>query len=281
MKRKLSFASLCFLFLISASAGFSLDIPASPAGRVSDYAGMLSAQAKTGIEDTLRNLEEQTGAQIAVATFPSLDGQSLEDFSIHLAEKWKIGRKGKDDGVILLIFRDDRKIRIEVGYGLEGTLPDAACASIIRNIMAPKFRTGDIDGGISDGVTAIIKTISGELKPLELEERRNTGSRLYVNQKAIKNLIGIFVLVIGGLILIDFFRFQGYRAGNRSYKHRYSFWEWMTLFSITFALFQIFLMMAASRGRTFGGGGGFGSSGGGGFSGGGGGFGGGGSSGGW
>jgi uncharacterized protein len=104
----------------------------------------------------------ETGTrQMAVALFPSLDGESLEDFSIRLAEQWKIGGKKQSDGVLLLAFLDEHKIRIEVGYGLEGQLTDAVSARIIRDVIAPHFRSGDFAGGLSAGAAAIDTTITG------------------------------------------------------------------------------------------------------------------------
>src|SRR4029434_7530579 len=97
-----------------------------------------------------------------VAIFPSLEGESLEDFSIRLATAWKVGRKGKDNGVLLLIFKDDRAIRIEAGYGLEGALPDAVSKSIIETKIIPEFRRGDFHAGIFSGVDAIMAATKGE-----------------------------------------------------------------------------------------------------------------------
>jgi uncharacterized protein len=101
---------------------------------------------------------------VAVAIFPSLEGESLEDFSIRLAQQWRLGQKGLDNGVILLAFLDDRKLRIEVGYGLEGRLTDAQASSIIRNEIAPRFREQRYAAGIEAGLDAIFKAIAGEYR---------------------------------------------------------------------------------------------------------------------
>ena len=98
-------------------------------------------------------------------TIPSLEGDSLEDFSIRVAEAWKIGKKGFDNGAILLIARDDRKLRIEVGYGLEGVMPDAIASRIIREVITPRFRSGDFTGGIEAGIDAMLKVTKGEILP--------------------------------------------------------------------------------------------------------------------
>lgn len=125
---------------------------------------MLSPSKRAELEETLRRFEEETTNQIVVVTFPSLEGEVLEDFSIRLAEQWKIGQKGKDNGVILLIFKEDRKVRIEVGYGLEGALPDATAKLIIENEIVPRFREGKFDEGVEKAVQAIIGATKGEYR---------------------------------------------------------------------------------------------------------------------
>ncbi len=114
--------------------------------------------------------ERSTGAQVVLAIFPSLEGQSLEDFSIRLAEKWRVGQKGLDDGAIVLVFVQDRKLRIEVGYGLEGAIPDIEAARIIREVIAPRFREGRFAAGLEAGVRALYARVEG--KPPA--ERRGT-----------------------------------------------------------------------------------------------------------
>ncbi len=157
-------APFVFGLLLSTSA-FALSIPEKPQGYVSDYAKLLSDASRQKIENTLGAFEKETSNQVVVAVFESLEGGSLEDFSIRLAEKWKIGQKGKDNGIILIIFKQDRAVRIEVGYGLEGALPDAVASAIIRNEIVPAFRAGDFDKGIESAVGAIIQATKGEYKP--------------------------------------------------------------------------------------------------------------------
>jgi len=123
---------------------------------------MMGEHAVAQLEKRLDQFETQTRHQIAVLTIPSLNGDSLEDFSIRVAEAWKIGHQGGDDGVILIIARDDRKIRIEVGYGLEGVLPDAVANRIIQDMIVPRFRDQDFAGGIESGTFAIIQAVGGE-----------------------------------------------------------------------------------------------------------------------
>jgi uncharacterized protein len=141
----------------------ALEAPALK-GRVNDYGGLLSPGAARRIETLLKDLEEKDSTQIAVLTVPSLDGDSLEDFSMRVAERWKVGRKGLDNGAILVIARDDRKVRIEVGYGLEGRLTDLIAGRIIRERIVPEFRSSRFDQGVLAGVEALADVVRGEFK---------------------------------------------------------------------------------------------------------------------
>lgn len=155
---------LFFIALIYSVSAYALEIPEKPTAYVNDYASLLNSNTKAQLEKTLYDFEQKTSNQIVVAIFGSLDGQSLEDFSIRLAEKWKIGGKEKDNGVILLIFRDDRQVRIEVGYGLEGVLPDALASQIIRKEFVPFFKAGRYDEGVLNTVSAIMQATKSEYK---------------------------------------------------------------------------------------------------------------------
>ena len=162
-----------FFFLVLAIYSFALALEVPPLrGRVNDYAQLLPQDRARALEAQLEKFEQETGHQIAVLTIPSLKGDSLEDFSIRVAESWKIGKKGFDNGAILLVARDDRKLRIEVGYGLEGVMPDAIASRIIREVITPRFRSGDYAGGIEAGVESILKITRGEKLP---ERSRPTG----------------------------------------------------------------------------------------------------------
>jgi uncharacterized protein len=163
MKPRLGwFTSISIVVLIlRACVARALEVPPLRA-RVNDRAGMMREHAVAQLEEWLGQFETQTVHQIAVLTIPSLNGDSLEDFSIRVAETWKIGHKGADDGVILIIARDDRKIRIEVGYGLEGALPDAIANRIIQEVIVPQFRDQDFSGGIESGTLAIIQAVGGD-----------------------------------------------------------------------------------------------------------------------
>jgi uncharacterized protein len=167
--------------LVLALPAKALEVPSAPKGRVSDYASLLSPDAIARIDSKIAAHEAQSSDQIAVAIFPSLEGESLEDFSIQLARQWKIGSKEHDNGAILLLFVQDRQMRLEVGYGLEGRLTDAMSSRILRNILAPRFREGDFDGGVERAVDAIIEVIRGEYQapPEETKQKSPAGTILF------------------------------------------------------------------------------------------------------
>lgn len=137
------------LFLLSCAVLLSaLSVP-SMNGPVNDKAGILRSSEETELAAFLNSVNNQTSVQIAVLTIPSLEGESLEDYSIRVVDSWKLGQKDTDNGVLLLVALEDRKIRIEVGYGLEGKLTDAKSGLIIRNIIAPSFQSGRYGQGIT------------------------------------------------------------------------------------------------------------------------------------
>jgi uncharacterized protein len=130
-------------------------------GRVTDDAEVLSPAARGEITAILKAHESRTTNQVAVLTVRSLGGASVEDYATAVFQAWKLGRKGKDNGVLLLVAPTERRLRIEVGYGLEGTLPDVVAGRIIRNVITPRFKSGDFAGGISEGVRAIVAQLEG------------------------------------------------------------------------------------------------------------------------
>jgi uncharacterized protein len=163
---------LCVFALLLASApARALDVPPLQ-GRVNDLAGALPPAERSALEERLAGYERQTGHQLAVLIVPSLEGDPIEDFSIRVVEAWQLGKKGGDDGILLLIAVQDRKMRIEVGYGLEGDLPDARAARIVREVIAPAFAQGNMGLGISRGVAAIAGATGGEGQALPAEPRR-------------------------------------------------------------------------------------------------------------
>jgi uncharacterized protein len=146
---------------LAAPAARAVEVPYL-SGRVVDDAGLLDGAARERIEALLTAYEQRTTAQLVVVTLRTLDGESIEAFAERAFLAWKLGQKGKDNGVLLVVVPDDRKMRIEVGYGLEGALTDAAASRIIRNVLAPAFREKDFAGGIERGLQAIIGQLDGE-----------------------------------------------------------------------------------------------------------------------
>lgn len=153
---------LCSLALtFVALPALALDVPALT-GRVVDNAGLLPEAARQRIEQRLAEYERQTGRQFALLTINSLEGESLDEFSIRVVESWKLGKKGKDEGLLLLVAKQERKVRVEVGYGLEGTVTDAHSSRVIRNAITPAFRQGDFAGGIERGLELLMQTANGD-----------------------------------------------------------------------------------------------------------------------
>lgn len=248
---------ICFLIV---SVAISADIPDMPQKYVVDLAGIVDHAVETRLNGYLQELEQKTTAQMIVLTISSLQGESIEDFSIRLAhDKWKLGQKGKDNGVLLVIAVNDRKYRIEVGYGLEGVLPDSLVGSLGRDLLIPYFRKGDYSNGIFATAIAIVNTIASDAN-VKIEGMPEIKYRTAPAGKSkggglLSTLIGIVFLIVLGILFI-----RNPRA---------------------FLLFLLFSSMGGRR-STWGGGGGFGGGGFGSFGGGGGGgFGGGGASGGW
>ncbi|MDT3735813.1 MAG: TPM domain-containing protein [Denitratisoma sp.] len=272
---------LLALWLPVAGALAADDLVAVPPlkARVTDLVGILSRDQAAALEADLAQFEKSRGSQIAILLLPSTKPESIEAYGIRVAEAWKIGRQGVDDGVIVLVARDDRALRIEVGRGLEGALPDAVAKRIIEETMLPRFRSGDYFGGLQDGVSQIMTVIAGE--PLPPPRRRMQGAATADSWEDLLPLAMLFVFVGGGLLRALFGRLLGGAlAGGVAF-----FGGWLLLGSasvaLVIALVVFFLTLSGIAGahglHGYGGRGGSG----GGFSGGGGGFGGGGASGRW
>jgi uncharacterized protein len=151
------------LHLAGAAGGVSAErLPPAPSAYFNDYAGVVAADVARRLDQRLREFEKETSTQVLVAVFPELPSPALEDFTIRTAESWKAGRKELDNGAVLFVFVNDRKMRIEVGYGLEGALPDAIARRILDNEVRPRFRAGDFAGGLEAGVEGIIAATKGE-----------------------------------------------------------------------------------------------------------------------
>lgn len=261
--------------------------------RVTDLTGTLDAGQKQLLEDRLKAFESDKGSQIAVLLVPTTQPETIEQFGIRVAETWKLGRKGVDDGVLLLVAKDDHKLRIEVGYGLEGALNDATSKRIVSDIISPYFKRGEFYPGIDAGVSAIIKVIEGE--PLPPAVQRTSASSSNADLDGLGSVLGtaFIIFMIGNIILRQML---GRLPSGLIVGGLIGALAWVTLLSLAWAVaaalvaFVFSLLFGLSgRGSSFpsgwGGGGGWGSGGGsfggGGFSGGGGGFGGGGASGDW
>ena len=152
---------LATLVLCLASLAFALDFPPLT-GRVVDQAGVMTAQSRSDLETKLKELEDKSGIQLVVATVKSLQGGDIETYANDLFRYWKLGEAKKNNGVLLLIAPAEHKVRIEVGYGLEGTLTDALSSVIISSAIIPRFKTGDFSGGIERGVDGIVSVLSGD-----------------------------------------------------------------------------------------------------------------------
>lgn len=181
---------LFFLIPFLFTTLWALDVPPID-GWVTDRAGILSADAKGRIEAKLAALETSDSTQIAVLTVPTLAGDSIEDFSMRVVESWKLGQKKLDNGALLVIAQEDRKLRIEVGYGLEGKLTDLTAGRIIRQVIVPHFKRGDFEAGVEAGVDAMIAATKGEFKA---DEKRSVVPEHIV--PAIFILFIIFIMIL-------------------------------------------------------------------------------------
>lgn len=235
-------------------------------GYVNDYAGVLTAAEENQISQMLSSLEKSTSAQVALLTINDLQGYGIDTFSLKTAEAWGLGQKDRDNGLLILLAMDEKKVKIEVGYGLEGDMTDIKSGYIIRNIIIPEFKRGDFGTGLLKGVSAINGIISGasDISEKDLRDYQTQPDRSGSGGIPLQFIIFVIIFLVSSV-------FRGRRRGHGG------------LFN---ALLWGSILSSGSRhgGRSGFGGGGFsggGGFGGGGFSGGGGGFGGGGASGGW
>jgi uncharacterized protein len=159
-------ALLCVLCAVAfgAAAQDLLQVPPLQ-GRVTDLTGTLSAAQSTALEQTLRAFEDRKGTQIAVLVVPTTRPEAVEQYALRVVEQWKLGRRKIDDGALLLVAKDDRTVRLEVGYGIEGALNDATARRIIADVITPRFRQGDYYGGIASGVDQMVRVLDGEALP--------------------------------------------------------------------------------------------------------------------
>lgn len=284
------FVLICFIFLSNITIAQDYVTIPELEKRVTDLTQTISANDLDYLEDKLARFEETKGSQIAVLILPSTKPEEIEQFSIRVAEKWKIGRGGVDDGVLMVVAMNDRKLRIDVGYGLEGAIPDIYAKRIIENIITPEFRHSQFATGINKGLDAVMDLINGEDLPAVTKKNykpQGSGNnfsiglivfgliilsviKTLIKKKSMKFVVALVIAVLLAWIMANVI---------------------MGVLSFIFSLFVLFSNSTGGRGGGgfYGGGyyggsgGGFSSGGGGfgGFSGGGGGFGGGGASGGW
>jgi uncharacterized protein len=247
--------AIAWLCLVCACAAQTLSFPALT-GRVIDDAGLLDATTRAALTDSLAGLEQKTTDQLVVVTLKSLQDTSIEDYGYQLGRHWQIGQKDKNNGVLLIVVPNERKVRIEVGYGLEGTLTDAVTKLIIENSILPRFKVADFTGGIKRGVEDIIQVLSGDAQ--EWQDR--AARRLAPDSAPPAPQGAVWPAIIAVLLGAGFLIFCAAQGG-----------------AICRAILQFLLLMVMSSGRNSSSGGSSGGS----FSGGGGSFGGGGASGSW
>ena len=162
-----------FLFVLLPLQASALGIP-KLRGYVNDYANMISDASRAKLEQELKVFEQSDSTQLVILTLPSLEGETVEDYSIKVVEAWKLGQARKDNGILFLVSKDDRKMRIEVGRGLEGRLTDLMAGRIIDLVVKPRFKRGDFDGGFTAGIASLIDTTRGEFKAEEKDSRKGT-----------------------------------------------------------------------------------------------------------
>jgi uncharacterized protein len=282
---KQSWARVVLLALLLSGVAYA-DVAVPPlTQRVTDLTATLDAQQIQSLDSRLAAFEAKKGAQLAVLIVPTTQPESIEQFSIRVVEAWKLGRKKVDDGALLLIAKDDHRLRIEVGYGLEGALNDATANRIIDEIIVPRFKSGNFYAGIESGTAAIMKVIDGEPLPPPPTRRSTAGG--INNIESLMFIAFVLVVAVGGMLRALLGRFPAALLMGGGL----GLLAWLTVVPLLIAVLAgaaafIFVLLGGGRGFIgYGGvgggygGGGFG--GGGGFSGGGGGFGGGGASGSW
>jgi uncharacterized protein len=234
MKRFIKTVKFSFLitFCVLISQ-LSAEMPKKPIGVVSDFANILDEQTKSDLNSVITQVEQKTSAEMAVAIVTSLDGMAVEDYSVQLFKAWGIGKKGKDNGILVLVAPNERKVRIEVGYGLEPVLPDGLCGEIIRSQIIPEFKQGNFRGGIQRGVQTVAEIVTrGEIAP-----KRQTAPKNQISGSAVKGFGLLFALILG----LGFFGFYKMGKGIKA-KSAMSTSIGTTLISVS-----SFLMIAIGR----------------------------------
>ena len=213
-------AALAASFLISSSI-FAATVPALK-GRVNDYAKIIRDSDEREIEEYLAGIEQTSGIQIAVLTMPSLDGEDISSFGIKVADKWELGDKDKDNGAILIVAYAEHDLRIEVGDGLEGSLTDAKCGLILRNVIVPEFRDGNYSGGIMKGVKDMGAIASGDESAVSRSVREgedNSGD---------DSLVPVFVIIVWLIFFVSMISAGARRSRRRGrYYHNGNTLAWI------------------------------------------------------
>ena len=211
-----AFAALLLAFFLSFTAA-AAELPALT-GRVVDQAGIIDAVAEPALTRKLEEFEQRSSDQIVVATIPSLDGEAIEPFANRLFRAWELGQAGEDNGILLLVAPADRRMRIEVGYGLEGTLTDLHSKLIIENTMVPAFREGDFAGGVSAAVDDIIMVLDGNAAELEARAERNRERGSEIDTATVL-FIAVWAILFFGGFGFDFLpRIFGRKLGRGRYR---------------------------------------------------------------
>jgi uncharacterized protein len=252
---------LLFLLLLGATSLAALEVPPPPTRWATDAAGILSVTEESILDKKLEEFEQQTGAQFIIYTFPSIEGESIEEFTIRCVERWKVGQKKLDNGLVLFVFVKERKTRVEVGKGLEGTITDAVSARVIREQIAPHFQRGEYFAGLNAAAEELMRRIRTGEQPVEPLQRNDRGGQRQGGD--VNPVVILIILFIVFFVIVPMFSRRRSGCGG---------------------CIPLFFFPGGGGGITFGGGGfsgGGGFGGGGGFSGGGGSFGGGGATGGW
>ena len=274
---------IAFVILCLAGLAGAQDMPLTPklTAPVIDQTASLTPEQQRLLVSKLLAFESRKGAQIAVLIVPTVRPDAIEHFALRVVESWKLGRKGVDDGVLLLVAKEDRTLRIEVGYGLEGALNDATAKRIISEIISPRFRQGDFYGGIDAGLTAMIRVIDGESLPATKKSQHKAAESS--DLESLLPVAFLLVFVVGGILRALFGRFlaAGILGGVAGLIASILLSSLLIAILVGLGVFVFSLFSGMGGGGFPGGSSSWGGRSGGGFSGGGGSFGGGGASGGW
>ena len=202
-----AFAGMALLLAAAlVSLALAADVPYL-SGRVVDNAEILKSATRSALADKLKDHEARTTNQVVVLTVRTIGDESIEQYASEVFEQWKLGQKGKDNGVLVIVVPNDRKMRIEVGYGLEGTLTDAQASRIIRNEMTPAFKAGDFDGGVTAGVDAVLRVLEGAAEPDTRVASGSSSPKAFFNEPDLppwpmRILLGAFIFGIIGLFTV-------------------------------------------------------------------------------